>query len=157
MDVRYLKRLIRVVEQSQISELEIEDQGTKVKIVKWYPPAAHLPAMLGLPHVPAHPAPVTGGVRPATAEEALAAAKSKLVEVKSPMVGTFFRAPSPGAPPFIAVGDRVQLGQTLCILEAMKLMNELECEVAGIVREICVENAQPVEFGSTLFLIEPES
>ncbi|MFH1069909.1 MAG: acetyl-CoA carboxylase biotin carboxyl carrier protein [Candidatus Glassbacteria bacterium] len=160
MDVRYLKRLIRVVEQSEISELEIEDQGIKIKIVKARPAAAHPAYLPGAPTA-AHPsalspaAPLTAESQ-SPADRVKPAAKSNLVEIKSPMVGTFYRAPSPGAPPFVEVGDQVQLGQTLCILEAMKLMNELECETAGTVREICVENAQPVEFGTTLFLIEPE-
>lgn len=148
MDVRYLKKLIKVVEDSQISELEIEDQGSRVKIVKNPPysaqPVVHLPA-------PGAPAP---SAQPAESTEK--EVDSNLNEVTSPMVGTFYRSPSPGSPPFVQVGDRVKLGQTLCILEAMKLMNELECEVSGIVREICVENTEPVEFGTRLFLIEPE-
>ena len=161
MDVRYLKRLIRIVEQSDIHELEIEDGGTRIKIVKG---------------TAIHPAPAVGPVQSAqtpvetqaraTATAAPAAqvsrgaaepaGKSNLIEVTSPMVGTFYRAATPGAKSFVEVGDRVSLGQTLCILEAMKLMNEIESEVAGIVREICVENAQPVEFGHRLFLIERE-
>ena len=79
----------------------------------------------------------------------------ELVEIKSPMVGTFYRAPAPEAPNYVEVGTRVSRGQTLCILEAMKLMNELECDVAGVVREICVDNAEPVEYGQVLFRIEP--
>ena len=158
MDVRYLKRLIRIVEQSDIHELEIEDGGTRIKIVKG---------------TAIHPAPAVGPVQSAqtpvetqarTAAPAAQvsggaaepAGKSNLIEVTSPMVGTFYRAATPGAKSFVEVGDRVSLGQTLCILEAMKLMNEIESEVAGIVREICVENAQPVEFGHRLFLIERE-
>ncbi len=143
MDVRYLKKLIKVVEDSQISELEIEDQGSRIKIVK-NPPYSAQP-VVHLPPPSAQPA--------ASAEKAV---DSNLNEVTSPMVGTFYRSPSPGSPPFVQVGDRVKLGQTLCILEAMKLMNELECEVSGIVREICVENTEPVEFGTRLFLIESE-
>lgn len=155
MDVRYLKKLIKVVEESEISELEIEDQGSRVKIVKNLSgthPVVHAPHVV-------HPAPHPAPAAPMAPEQQAAepeAEKSSLVEVTSPMVGTFYRAPSPGADPFVEVGDRVKLGQTLCILEAMKLMNELECEVAGVVREICVENAQPIEYGTRLFLIEPE-
>ncbi len=147
MDIRYLKKLIKVVEDSQISELEIEEQGSgRVKIVKNLLPGAqpvvHLPVA---PQTATQPAPAAGEK-----------ADSNLFEITSPMVGTFYRAPSPGAALFVEVGDRVKPGQTLCILEAMKLMNELECEVAGVVSEICVENAEPVEFGTRLFLIEPE-
>jgi acetyl-CoA carboxylase biotin carboxyl carrier protein len=154
MDVRYLKKLIKVVEDSEISELEIEEQGNRVKIVKNPPQSAH-PVV----HLPAHAAQTPQAVASAAAESAAAAEKeadSNLKEITSPMVGTFYRAPSPGSASFVQVGDRVKLGQTMCILEAMKLMNELECEVAGVVREICVENAEPVEFGTRLFLIEPE-
>ena len=167
MDVKFLKKLIRMVEQSQINELEIEDSGTRVKIVKSQIPAsgsnvvtnpgsynivtpqADAPGSESTTNEPAKDSPSS----PPT-EKAID--KSNLIEITSPMVGTFYRAPSPGAPPFVEVGDRVEVGQTLCILEAMKLMNELESEVAGIVREICVENAQPIEFGQRLFLIEPE-
>ncbi len=155
MDVRYLKKLIKVVEESEISELEIEDRGGRVKIVKHQPGGQ---AMVHVPHpahASSHPALSSAEGEPAAAE-AEKQVESNLVEVTSPMVGTFYSAPSPGAPAFVQVGDRVKLGQTLCILEAMKLMNELECEVAGVVREICVENAQPVEYGTRLFLIEPE-
>jgi acetyl-CoA carboxylase biotin carboxyl carrier protein len=83
------------------------------------------------------------------------AAPSTLIDVASPMVGTFYRAPAPDAPPYVEVGSRVAKGDTLCIIEAMKLMNELESEVAGRVAEICVENAQPVEYGQVLFRVEP--
>ena len=160
MDARYLKRLIRIVEQSAIHELEIEDGGTRVKIVKGaatYPgPAA--PAFHSAPppvEVQTRSTAATQPAAPAAGGAAEPAVKTNLIEVTSPMVGTFYRASSPGAKPFVEVGDRVVLGQTLCILEAMKLMNEIESEVAGTVREICVENAQPVEFGHRLFLIEP--
>ena len=161
MDVRYLKRLIRVVEQSDIHELEIEDGGTRIKIVKG---TAIQPAPAAGP-VQSAQTPVETQARTTSAAAPAAqvsggvaevAGKTKLIEVTSPMVGTFYRAASPGTKPFVEVGDRVSLGQTLCILEAMKLMNEIESEAAGIVREICVENAQPVEFGHRLFLIEPE-
>jgi acetyl-CoA carboxylase biotin carboxyl carrier protein len=101
---------------------------------------------------PAAPAPAPGA---AAALPAAAASVSNLVEVKSPMVGTFYRAPSPEAPSYAEVGSKVTKGQTLCILEAMKLMNELESEVQGIVREVCVGNAEPVEYGQVLFRIEP--
>ena len=91
----------------------------------------------------------------APANEVKSVEDDNLIVVTSPMVGTFYRSPSPGAEAFVKVGDRVSKGQTLCILEAMKLMNELECEVEGTIREILVENAQPIEYGQKLFLIEP--
>ncbi|HEX2206265.1 MAG TPA: acetyl-CoA carboxylase biotin carboxyl carrier protein, partial [Longimicrobium sp.] len=90
-----------------------------------------------------------------SAATAPAAPASNLVEVKSPMVGTFYRAPAPEAPPYVELGSRVTRGQTLCILEAMKLMNELPSDVAGTIREICVENGEPVEYGQVLFRVDP--
>ncbi|HUU27487.1 MAG TPA: acetyl-CoA carboxylase biotin carboxyl carrier protein [archaeon] len=163
MDVRYLKQLIRLVERSEINELEIEDGGTKVKIVK---SPRNLPAQTAANPAPQFlPAPAVLSAAPkeenpsgtaAETEKQEKKSRTNLIEVTAPMVGTFYRAPSPGAPPFVDLGDRVEVGQTLCILEAMKLMNELESDVPGIIREICVENAQPVEFGHRLFLIEPE-
>jgi len=83
--------------------------------------------------------------------------KAQLVEIKSPMVGTFYSAPEPGAPPYVKVGSRVAVGQVVCIIEAMKIMNEIEAEVSGLVREVCVENAQPVEFGQPLFRVDPHA
>lgn len=161
MDLKYIKQLIRLVERSEINELELDDSGTRIKIVKSQSTPAN-PVVANPVHqfisapiqAPAQPlvekSPLTAAEKASTKEE------TNLYEVISPMVGTFYRAPSPGAPPFVEVGDRVVVGQTLCILEAMKLMNELESEVNGRIVEICVENAQPVEFGHRLFLIAPE-
>jgi acetyl-CoA carboxylase biotin carboxyl carrier protein len=101
--------------------------------------------------------PAVAPVETAAAVPAAPAGQNNWIEVKSPMVGTFYRSPSPEAAPYVEVGTRVSKGQTLCILEAMKLMNELESELTGIVREILVENAQPVEYGQVLFRIEPEA
>ena len=152
MDVRYLKKLIQIVESSGISELEIEDEGTKVRISKGHAVLPHTPALIH--------APLNQAIEPPAAPSAEKPVVEKkddrnLVEIASPMVGTFYRAPRPGADPFIEIGDKIEVGQTLCILEAMKIMNELESEVSGTVREVCVENGQPVEFGQRLFLIEP--
>jgi len=99
-------------------------------------------------------APAAPGVA-AAAAPAAEPAKTRLIEVKSPMVGTFYRAPEPGAEPYVKSGSRVSPGQTLCIIEAMKIMNELEAEVSGTIREVLVEDAQPVEFGQVLFRVEP--
>src|SRR5437762_1164501 len=93
----------------------------------------------------------------ATAAPAAAAPKPQLVDIKSPMVGTFYSAPEPGADPYVKAGSRVATGQVVCIIEAMKIMNEIEAEVAGLVREVCVENAQPVEFGQPLFRVDPHA
>ncbi len=165
MDLDWLKGLIELVEDSGVDGLDIElvgsDTGdpTRVRIRKSprVAPAAALPAAalpaaaLGGVEVAPAPAPAPAGSPTEEAEPA-----SGLLEVLSPMVGTFYRAPASGADPFVSVGDRVEAGQTLCILEAMKLMNELESDVAGVVREIAVENAEPVEYGALLFRIEPD-
>ncbi|WP_428275209.1 acetyl-CoA carboxylase biotin carboxyl carrier protein [Candidatus Palauibacter sp.] len=164
MDLDWLKGLIELVEDSGVDGLDIELVGsetgdpTRVRIRKSprVAPAAAVPAA-------AVPAAAVGSVEvaqtPAEAPDsppAESAPASGLFEVLSPMVGTFYRAPAADADPFVSVGDRVEAGQTLCILEAMKLMNELQSDVAGVVREIAVENAEPVEYGALLFRIEPD-
>ena len=150
MDLRKLKTLIDLVAESGISELEVTEENDKVRIVnKVQTVAVAAPAVAAAPVVAAAPA-----AAPAAAEAAPAA--EPVVEGKtltSPMVGTFYRAPNPGAEPFVKVGDHVEAGQTLGIIEAMKLLNEIEAETSGTVKEICVENAQPVEFGQPLFII----
>ncbi|MDE2878330.1 acetyl-CoA carboxylase biotin carboxyl carrier protein [Candidatus Palauibacter soopunensis] len=159
MDLDWLKGLIELVEDSGVDGLDVElvgsDTGdpTRVRIRKSprIAAAAAVPAAaVGSVEVAQAPA-----AAPA-APPAEAAPASGLFEVLSPMVGTFYRAPAAGADPFVSVGDRVEAGQTLCILEAMKLMNELQSDVAGVVREIAVENAEPVEYGALLFRIEPD-
>ncbi len=154
-NVEWLRRLIRLVEDSDIDSLEVQRLGTRVRIQK-SPPAASSGQAVVVPAAPqAAPAPsASAPAAPPLASADEGAAEGDLVEVHSPMVGTFYRAPSPDEEPFVEIGTRVDKGQTLCILEAMKLMNELESEVAGIVREIAVENAEPVEFGQLLFRIE---
>lgn len=143
-----LRALIRLVEESEIDELEVRRWGKTVRIVKNSgQPGSSAPA---LPAVPAG-----GNASGAEAAASAPAGNGKPAhEVASPMVGTFYRAPAPEAPPFVEVGDNVRPGQVLCILEAMKLMNELESEVSGVVRKILVENGQPVEYGQVLFEIE---
>jgi acetyl-CoA carboxylase biotin carboxyl carrier protein len=162
VDLEFLRGLIAAVDDSGIDSLEVARAGTRIRIAKSPPGAA---SATGAHHTPPPPpAPITvnasppaSQAAPAPAAPAAAPAGSNLVEIKSPMVGTFYRAPSPEAPSYVEVGSRVAKGQTLCILEAMKLMNELESEVAGVVREICVENSEPVEYGQVLFRIEPEA
>ncbi|WP_419858480.1 acetyl-CoA carboxylase biotin carboxyl carrier protein [Candidatus Palauibacter irciniicola] len=163
MDLDWLKGLIELVEDSGVDGLDIElvgsDTGdpTRVRIRK----SPRLAAAAAVPA--AVPAAAAGGLEVAPAPAAAPASPpaetapaSGLFEVLSPMVGTFYRAPAAGADPFVSVGDRVEAGQTLCILEAMKLMNELQSDVAGVVQEIAVENAEPVEYGALLFRIEPD-
>lgn len=149
MDLRKLKTLIDLVAESGISELEVTEENDKVRIVnKVQTVAVAAPAVTAAPVVAATPA-TPAAAAPAPAEEPVVQGKT----VTSPMVGTFYRAPNPGAEPFVKVGDHVEAGQTLGIIEAMKLLNEIEAETSGTVKEICVENAQPVEFGQPLFII----
>lgn len=150
MDLRKLKTLIDLVAESGISELEVTEENDKVRIVN----KVQTVTVASAPVVAAAPAPAPAA--PAAAPAAPAAAEEPAVTgtpITSPMVGTFYRAPNPGAEPFVKVGDRVEIGQTLGIIEAMKLLNEIEAETAGVIKEICVENAQPVEFGQPLFII----
>lgn len=150
MDLRKLKTLIDLVAESGISELEVTEENDKVRIVN----KVQTVTVASAPVVAAAPAPAPAA--PAATPAAPAAAEEPAVTgtpVTSPMVGTFYRAPNPGAEPFVKVGDRVEVGQTLGIIEAMKLLNEIEAETAGVIKEICVENAQPVEFGQPLFII----
>ncbi|WP_434107367.1 acetyl-CoA carboxylase biotin carboxyl carrier protein [Paraburkholderia caffeinilytica] len=154
MDLRKLKTLIDLVSESGISELEVTEGEGKVRIVKNAPPVYVQPSASYAPQY-AQPAPIAGGEAPAAASAP--AAPAPVVPqghvVTSPMVGTFYRAPSPGAEPFVQVGDTVKEGQTICIIEAMKLLNEIESDKSGVVKEILVENGQAVEYGQPLFLV----
>ncbi len=146
MDLRKLKKLIDLVQESGISELEVTEGEEKVKIVKSGGPgityAAPAPA----------PAPAASLVHVDAAVAAPAEIAGHLV--KSPMVGTFYRSSSPGTKPFVEVGDTVKSGDTICIIEAMKLLNEIECDKDGVVKAILVENGQPVEYGEPLVVID---
>ena len=149
MDLRKLKKLIDLVEESGIAEIEVTEGEEKVRITRSL--AASQPVYAAAPAVAAAPAPAA----PVAAAGAPAAPARDLSKAQtSPMVGTFYRAPGPNAPVFVEVGQSVNAGDTLCIIEAMKLMNEIEAERSGVVKEILVENGQPVEFGEPLFIIE---
>ncbi|AOK28703.1 acetyl-CoA carboxylase biotin carboxyl carrier protein subunit [Burkholderia singularis] len=155
MDLRKLKTLIDLVSESGISELEVTEGEGKVRIVKNAPPVYVQQSGGFAPQVSA-PAPAVA-VQPESASAPAAAAVAPAAPqghvVTSPMVGTFYRAPSPGADPFVQVGDTVKEGQTLCIIEAMKLLNEIESDKAGVIKEILAENGQAVEYGQPLFVI----
>jgi acetyl-CoA carboxylase biotin carboxyl carrier protein len=155
MDLRKLKTLIDLVAESGIAEIEVTEGEDKVRIVKYAPPPAAPAVVAAPPTVVAGAAPHNAsGAAPASAAPPPPAAElPKGNIVKSPMVGTFYRSPSPGANPFIEVGQAVKPGDTLCIIEAMKLLNEIEAEVAGEIKEILVENGQAVEYGQPLFVI----
>ena len=153
MDLRKLKKLIDLVEESGIAEIEVTEGEEKVRITRSL--AAPQPVYAAAPAVAAAPAPAAAAAAPVAASGAPAAPARDLSKAQtSPMVGTFYRAPGPNAPVFVEVGQSVNAGDTLCIIEAMKLMNEIEAERSGVVKEILVENGQPVEFGEPLFIIE---
>jgi len=152
MDLRKLKKLIDLVQESGIGEIEITEGEEKVRISRQ--PAGGTPMIMTAPAMQ-----MPMGAMPQAAPSPAEAGAAKPEEptghtLKSPMVGTFYRAPSPGAPAFVEVGQSVTKGQTLCIIEAMKLLNEIESDVAGTIKAILVENGQPVEYGQPLFLIE---
>ena len=156
-DLDWIRKLIELIEESDLDTLEVSRFGTRIVLSK-SPPVS---ARLSFADAGANPAMAVDGARVAAragvgVEDVSTAADEpgeELLEIHSPMVGTFYRAQAPDAPPYVEVGDRVKAGQTLCILEAMKLMNELESEVTGVIREISVQNAEPVEYGQVLFRV----
>lgn len=153
MEVDKIRELVRLVEESQIQELELSNRGETIRISKNGNGVA-APGV-GVPGPVAPVAPPATAAAAATPEPAPAAPASNLTPVESPMVGTYYRSPNPEADPFVQVGDRVEKGTVVCIVEAMKVMNEIESEVSGVVKEILVEDGQPVEFGQALFLVDP--
>jgi acetyl-CoA carboxylase biotin carboxyl carrier protein len=164
IDLRYVKKLVEMLDESSVDSIEISsDKGMKIRIsktpqqrgaVQVAAPMA-MPALLPAPAAPAAaPASDSAGAG-VEAPRVVEAAKSKFLEVKSPMVGTYYGAPEPGAKPYLSVGDRISKGQILCIIEAMKIMNEIESEFDGVVKEILAQNAHPVEYGQVLFRIDP--
>lgn len=150
MDLRKLKTLIDLVAESGIAELEVTEGEDRVRIAK-FSPAAAVPSPVATVLASAA-APAANGSAPSTGPASPSEVEGHVV--KSPMVGTFYRSSSPGAEPFIELGQAVKPGDTLCIIEAMKLLNEVEAEVGGTVKQILVENGQPVEYGQPLFIIE---
>src|SRR6185437_13730593 len=163
IDLRYVKKLIEMIDESSVDSIEItSDKGIKVRSSKGPHQRGAMQVAAPIPLAPlaAQPVPRLSPAQglPAVGEgdsSAAPAPKPTGLEVKSPMVGTFYKSPEPGAKAYVAVGDRVAKGQIVCIIEAMKIMNEIESEYAGIVREILVQDAQPVEYGQVLFTIDP--
>lgn len=161
IDIELLQALVRLVDESSLDTLEIERGTTRIRLAKSpsggvvvpqaMPRAAAVPAQTAQPAS----APAPESAPPAEAVPASEPPAANLVEVTSPMVGTFYRAPSPEAEPYVEVGTSVAAGDVLCVIEAMKLMNELECEVAGRIVEVCADNAEPVDFGQLLFRVDP--
>ena len=158
MDFAEVRKLVKLLEASDLHELEFERDGSRLRVCKAEPAPAPIQTVVAAapaaPQVQTTAAPAAAPAVP-TAEAPVPASK-KYHEVKSPMVGTFYRAPAPDADPYVQVGDKVKPGQTLCIVEAMKLMNEIEADVAGTVVEILGENGEPVEFGHVLFHIDAQ-
>jgi acetyl-CoA carboxylase biotin carboxyl carrier protein len=159
IDLDFVQSLIQALDDSSLDSVEIEREGTRIRLAKTPDGMVAGPAAYAVPQaVPAAamPAPaVVGEAAPDEQAEAAAPVRSDLKEITSPMVGTFYRSPAPDAPSYVEVGGRINAGDTLCILEAMKLMNELEAEISGTIEEICVENAEPVEYGQVLFRVSP--
>jgi acetyl-CoA carboxylase biotin carboxyl carrier protein len=148
-DVRHLVDLLR--ESPEIGSIEVKGWfGTGVLVTRTGNHAVQVTAPMAMP-MTAAPGPVAAGAGSPAPGPAAAALK----EIKSPMVGTFYRAPEPGAEPYVKVGSRVSAGQTVCIIEAMKIMNEIEAEVTGVVKEVCLEDSSPVEFGTVLYRVDP--
>ncbi len=152
MDIRKLKKLIELLNESDVAEIEIREGEESVRISRYSSVApAPIPAAPVTPP-PTAPTPPPGETAGTKADEEPALPEGHVV--KSPMVGTFYRAPSPGAKPFVEVGDRVEAGDTLCIIEAMKILNQIEADQAGAIAAILVENGEPVEYGQPLFVIQ---
>ncbi|HEX5580390.1 MAG TPA: acetyl-CoA carboxylase biotin carboxyl carrier protein [Gemmatimonadaceae bacterium] len=164
IDLRYVKKLIEMLDGSTVDSIEISsDKGMKLRLSKTAPQRGgvaiaapmQMPQMVPPAGGAAAPAPAAAG-EPAPASAAPAAApRSDFLEVRSPMVGTFYKSPEPGAKPYVSVGDRIAKGQVLCIIEAMKIMNEIESEFSGVVVEVLAEDAHPVEYGQVLYRVDP--
>jgi acetyl-CoA carboxylase biotin carboxyl carrier protein len=159
MDIRKVKKLIDLLDTSNVDEIEIHEGEESVRISRHRPAVAQAPPTAALA-VPAHAAEVavrSDSAAPAAGAEPQSQADAEQLPaghiVTSPMVGTFYQAPSPGAKPFVAVGERVQVGDTVCIIEAMKILNQIEADRGGIISAVLVENGQPVEYGQPLFVI----
>jgi acetyl-CoA carboxylase biotin carboxyl carrier protein len=157
MELEEVRKLVKLVEDSGIEELEITQKGSTIRIQKSRLPDNPTVPVMPAP-VPVPPAVPGAATSPAPAGEpapAVEPERGKWKEIRAPIVGTFYRAPSPEADPYVQVGDRITSGQTLCIIEAMKVMNEIEAEFPGVIKEILVENAMPVEAEAAIFLVDP--
>ena len=154
VDLRYVKKLLEMIDASSANSIEItSEKGVKIRISKSARNSVQFAAPMQMAAAPAvqAAAPAPAAAEPAHKEDP----KARYLEVKSPMVGTYYSAPEPGAKPYLSAGDRISKGQVLCIIEAMKIMNEIESEFDGVVKEILAENAHPVEYGQVLFRIDP--
>jgi acetyl-CoA carboxylase biotin carboxyl carrier protein len=156
MDLKYLEKILKIFDESTLTELELEEEGSKVRLAREKEPAAPIqyamPPQFSYGAPQAAPAPAAAPT--ASPASTSAAPAANIHEVKSPIVGTLYRAPSPDADVYVQVGQQVEVGTTLCIVEAMKLMNEIESDASGKIIKILAENGQPVEYGQVLFIIE---
>ncbi|MDX9790222.1 MAG: acetyl-CoA carboxylase biotin carboxyl carrier protein [Candidatus Kapaibacterium sp.] len=161
MDLNYLRRLVKIFDDSKATHLEIEEEGVRISLA-YETPIVQQQLPVNMPQVQtiqASPASVPATVsiqENISPEPSNTESSDKLHTIKSPIVGTFYRSPSPDAGPFVEVGSRVKPGDTLCIIEAMKLMNEIESDVSGIIEQILLENAKPVEFNQPIFVVRPD-
>ncbi|MGH8500929.1 MAG: acetyl-CoA carboxylase biotin carboxyl carrier protein [Gammaproteobacteria bacterium] len=154
MDIRKIRKLIELLNESGVAEIEIKEGEESLRISRERPSAAGTPIVIsgGAPAYPQGDAPARAAAAPAQAEAIEPTITGH--QVTSPMVGTFYRAPSPGAKPFVDIGQQVEVGDTLCIIEAMKMLNQIEADKAGAITAVLAENGQPVEFGQVLFVID---
>jgi len=154
-DLDVLRELVKLLDSSSATSIKLARGEASYEVSRGGVMTSA--AMAASQHAPGHAPnhPQTQGAAPAAPAAAPEAPKSNLIEIKSPMVGTFYRSPEPGAEPYVKTGTRIAAGQTLCIIEAMKIMNEIESEVSGTIREVAVEDASPVEFGQVLYRVEP--
>jgi len=151
MDLRYVKKLLEMIDASSVNTIEItSDKGMRIRVSKNSPRG---PVQAAAPEY--SPPPAAAPAPPPVEAPKAEPARPKFLEVKSPMVGTYYSAPEPGAKPYLSVGDRISKGQILCLIEAMKIMNEIESEFDGVVKEMLAKNAHPVEYGQVLFRIDP--
>jgi len=161
IDLRYVKKLVEMLDESSVDSIEISsDKGMKIRISKTPQQrgAVQMAPQMAMPALLPAAAPIAAAEAGTGVEvPRLESAKSKYLEVKSPMVGTYYGAPEPGAKPYLSVGDRISKGQIVCIIEAMKIMNEIESEFDGVVKEILAQNAHPVEYGQVLLRIDPNA
>ena len=151
MDLDFVQSLIKALDESGVDSIEIERGGTRIRLAK----TPYADAGMAVSAGSVTSSPPAAAHKSSVPSPPTASADSGLIEIKSPMVGTFYRSPAPDANSYVELGAAVTPGETLCIIEAMKLMNELECEVSGVIREICVESGEPVEFGQVLFRVSP--
>jgi len=157
MDIKQIQELVKLINKTNIGEITIEEEGVKITVKQKKEPKQHIIANAAAPAyvAPAPAAPASAAATPATPAPAATPKTDNLVTIKSPMIGTFYRQAGPGKPIFVNVGDDVTAGKVVCIIEAMKLFNEIESEVKGKIVKVLVEDASPVEFDQPLFLVDP--